>query len=265
MTSYNLIKLNLARNCLRHIIRTYNIKEIFVPYYICKTVITAIRKEKCKIKFYNINKNFYPQETFPQDAYILYPNYFGICALQVVELSQIYKNLIVDNAHNFFMPDVGLASFNSLRKFFNLKDGAFLKISSQTNFQYETDNFHYKQFKKLTYEDLVSNELRLNKEDIKLISPITENYFSQINLNEEKIKRLKNFKKLHERFHSENELPIFLTSYDVPFVYPYLTHKEGEAQKLEQEGFLILRYWDYLPESFPEYDFYRYLIPIPLS
>lgn len=260
-----LIKLNLARNCLRYIIRAYNIKQLFVPYYICRTVINAVRKEKCIIKFYHINKDFYPLEAFPQDAYILYPNYFGICSRQVMALSQKYKNLIVDNAHNFYAPDFGLASFNSLRKFFPLKDGAFLKISKLTDFEYETDKFSYSRFEKLNYADFTSNELRLDKEEIKYISHVTEQYFSELNLEEEKLKRLTAFNMLDERFSAKNELNISLTSFDVPFIYPYLTYKDGEVEKLEQEGHLILRYWDFMPEEFPEYDFYRYLIPIPLA
>ena len=53
----NLIKLNTARNCLRYIIRAYGIEEIYVPYYICPTIKSAIRKEKAKINFYHVDKN----------------------------------------------------------------------------------------------------------------------------------------------------------------------------------------------------------------
>ena len=45
------IPLNYARNCLRYIIQTYNIKEIHLPYYTCPTVWQAIQKEDCKIHF----------------------------------------------------------------------------------------------------------------------------------------------------------------------------------------------------------------------
>ena len=78
-----LLKLNLARNCLRYVIKAYNIKEINVPYYICPTVLKAIRKENCRIKFYHIDQNFYPQKEFNKDDFILYPNYFGICTNNV--------------------------------------------------------------------------------------------------------------------------------------------------------------------------------------
>lgn len=260
-----LVKLNLARNCLRYIIKAYSIKEIFVPYYICPTIPAAIRQEKCTIKFYHIDKNFFPSIDFPPDAFILYPNYFGVCATQVTELCHRYKNIIIDNAHNFYMPDCGLASFNSLRKFFNVKDGAFLYISKLINLKLERDNHTYADFTCMSYDEIVSNETRLNKEQIKYMSDTTKEYFSNINTETEKFNRLNKFSLLNERFKKKNELNITLASNDVPFVYPYLTHDEKEAEILESEGHLILRYWNFLPETFPEHEFYKYLIPIPLN
>ena len=60
MSEYYTKKLNCGRNSIRFIIRTYNIKEIFIPYYTCPSVWQAIKREKCKIKFYHIDKNFLP-------------------------------------------------------------------------------------------------------------------------------------------------------------------------------------------------------------
>ena len=62
-----IIKLNTARNCLRYILRAYDIKEIFVPYYFCPTVKSAIRKENVKINFYHIDKNFMPVQNFGEN------------------------------------------------------------------------------------------------------------------------------------------------------------------------------------------------------
>ena len=259
------IKLNLARNCLRYIIKVYNIKEIFIPYYICPTVISAVRKENCNIKFYHIDDNFYPSVSFDRSSYILYPNYFGICADNVFRLCEQYPNLIVDNAHNFYMPDCGLASFSSLRKFFNVKNGACLNISQRLDSNFEYDNEYYEPFENLSYDEMVENENKLNIQGIKLMSQISEKYFSNTDLKYEKDKRIKTFYKFHERFKDKNKLKINLSEYDVPFIYPYLTEDDSQAEMLEKEGHLILRYWNFLPDNFPEYKFYRYLIPIPLK
>ena len=265
MEHRNLIKLNLARNCLRYIIRAFGIKEIHMPYYICPAVWRAARKENCTVKFYHIDRSFLPAKEFAENDYILYPNYFGISSQNVRKLSRLYKNLIVDNAHNYFMPDCGLASFNSLRKFFNVKDGAFLYISKLSTENFPQDEYCYETCRHKTFEDLCKNELRLENEPVKLISRCSEQLFEEIDKEQEKQKRLEIFKQLHTVLHGTNKLAIKLAKEDVPFVYPYLTDDENFAGKLENSGITVLRYWEAMPESFPEYDFYKYLVPVPLE
>ena len=153
--SYFQIELNTARNALRYVINAFQIEELYIPYYICPSLRNAVKKENCKIIFYHIDNNFRPVQDFPENAFILYPNYFGICSTIVDELNSKYKNLIVDNAHSFFSEPKGIASFNSLRKFFpTLRDGSFLYTTKLFNFDFIADNFFY-DFNKLSYEDTV--------------------------------------------------------------------------------------------------------------
>lgn len=250
-------ELNTARNCLRIIIRTYGIKEIFIPYYICPTVWQACRAEKCNVKFYHIDNNFYPSEKFDKNAYILYPNYFGINSKNVITLSSIYPNLIVDNALATYMPHYGKASFCSYRKFFNVSDGAKLYINSK-NIDLPKDNYSYKNIPQ-NYNEYVQNEIHLNSEEPKFISKCTKNRLMSFDFDREKERRLKKFKEFSEIFDKTNELHINLSENDVPFVYPYLSKEDYKTD------IIIFRYWTPLPENFPEYKFYKYLKPIPLS
>ena len=100
----NNIALNCARNCLRYIIKAFQIKEIYAPFYTCPVVWQSIKKENCNIKFYHIDEKFMPTMELPENSYILYTNYFGICAKNVKDLAKKYKNLIIDNAQAFYMP-----------------------------------------------------------------------------------------------------------------------------------------------------------------
>lgn len=253
MLKNNIYELNTARNCLRVIIRCHEIKEIFIPYYICPTVWQACRAENCSVKFYHINDKFFPIQDFDKNSFILYPNYFGICAKQVFELAKRYPNLIVDNAHASFMEPCGLASFSSYRKFFEVADGAKLYIDKEINLGYDT--YIYNKLPK-TYEEFVQNELRLNKEEPKFISNCTKNIIDNIDFEIEKNKRLKSFQKWHNKLKKTNKLDFELTEYDIPFVYPYLSDKPIEIK--------TFRYWNVLPENFSEYKFYKFLQPIPL-
>lgn len=262
--SYQITKLNTARNSLRCVVKAFNIKEIYVPYYICPVIRTALKKENCKVYFYNIDLNFRPKQEFPQDAFVLYPNYFGICSHVVNELSFKYSNLIVDNAHSFFSKPVGIASFNSLRKFFNqLKDGSFLYAKDAYDF--EQSMFAY-DVSIMSEEEFILNENRLDNEDIMLVSNTTDTIFNSIDFTKEK-QRIKNhFEFYHKKFGAENLLNLNIKEEEYPFKYPLLVNTVERAneivKQLSNQGIQVYRYWNNLPDSFEEKAFYERLICI---
>ena len=155
------MKFDLARDALRYLIKKYEIKEIYIPYYLCNVIRHAIFAERAKLKFYHIDDNFFPLGDFFRNSYIFYPNYFGICDNNVEILEKMYSNLIVDNVHAYYSQPKGLASFNSARKFVPEKNGAYLWFRGEKNYfepnlirRKRFDNYHKKFFK--------TNLLRIN-------------------------------------------------------------------------------------------------------
>lgn len=261
---YKIVKLNTARNSLRCIIKTYKIKEIYIPYYICYAIRNAAYQEKCKIIYYHIDKNFTPIDEFPIDAYILYPNYFGICSHIVDKLVKKYHNVIIDNAHSFYSEPRGLASFNSLRKFFpTLRDGSFLYLTKNTEMQIEKDSFKY-QPQYLNYGELCRNENRLDLENIKYTSDSTIKIFEKINLEAEKERRIENFNYWNNKLGGNRKLQNF----EVPFSYPYYAKTKEEAddlvKKLEKENIVVFRYWNNFPDSYIEKSLYTNIVSVPI-
>ena len=261
---YELIKLNTARNSLRYVIKAYQIKEIYIPYYICPAIRNAVYKEGCKVKYYHIDKNFYPIYKFPEEAFILYPDYFGVCSFIVDELSKKYNNLIIDNAHSFYSKPKGIASFNSLRKFFPiLRNGSFLYAKRKIDIKPMKDDFKYKP-EVLSYKDLCKNENILDLEDIKYISDSSIQIYESINIEEEKEARINKFNYWNKRLNGN----IKLHEDEVPFSYPYIARSAKEADylvnELEKEGIFIFRYWNNLPDKYVEKIFYTNLVSIPL-
>ena len=122
------MKFRFARDAFQYLIKTYEIKEIYMPYYLCEVMRHTAFLAHCKPIFYHIDDFFMPAQQFPKDKYILYPNYFGICDKNIDELVKIYPKLIVDNAHAFYAKPRGFASFNSAKKFLPVKDGAYLWV-----------------------------------------------------------------------------------------------------------------------------------------
>ncbi len=268
-TKYNLLQLNTARNCLRLLIRTHKIKELYMPYYICPALRIAVSKEYCKIKYYHIDKNFRPQKLSDKNVFILYPNYFGVCDDIVDELENEYKNLIVDNAHSFYSLPKGLASFNSLRKFFpNLKSGAFLYSRKNVLYNPPDDDYLY-EFIPLTYEEFCKNENRLDNEDIKSMSPAVSEKYSFINIEKARKNRMENFNFYHSKLKKSNCLNLNNKNIIAPFCYPYFAKSQYEAdelvKKLKLQGINIFRYWNNLPDCYEEKNFYTNLAAIPLD
>ena len=228
---YEEYKFDLARNSLRYLIKRFNIKEIYLPYYLCDVVRHAVFEEHCRSVFYHIDDNFYPAQTFPAESFVLYPNYFGICDNNVNELEKKYPNLIVDNAHAFYLPPQGFACFNSERKFRNVVEGSYLWIKNAD----KTEN----------------SELLTQGSVIEIINS-----------------RIEKFNMIHDKYGETNQLKIDIVSVKSPFCYPYLAKSNEEAdilaKQLSDDGFIIYRYWNNLPQSYNEYKFYRRLVPIPI-
>ena len=261
---YKLIKLNTARNSLRYIIKAFGIKEIYIPYYICPVLRSAVNREKCRIIYYHIDRNFYPECKFSDNAFILYPDYFGICSNIVDELSKKYENLIIDNAHSFYSKPKGIASFNSLRKFFpTVRNGSFLYLTKDLDINILKDDFEYNP-KTLNFKDFCKNENKLDLEDLKYISDSTMKIFRNINIEKEKQRRINKFNYWNERLNRN----IILKENEVPFSYPYLANNIKEAnnlvKELESEGILVFRYWNNMPDKFPEKQLYTNLVSINL-
>src|SRR5574344_78359 len=263
----NIIKLNLGRNCLRYIIRSYSIKEIYVPYYTCPIIWSAIRAEKCKIKFYHIDENFMPEMDFKENDFILYTNYFGLCGKNCKKLADKYKNLIVDNTQAFYSDPVGLTSFNSLRKFFNVPNGAYLYIGKTLVQEFETDTadlspaLFYK-----NYKTFVQNELIFNKDNgIKMISQGVKEEINKIDLYKEKEKGIEIYKKYAQYFDKINKIQLHLEEEDVPYCYPFNPRSVFILNKFVEKNIPLLRLWEDIPEEFAEYKILNNTVSLPLD
>lgn len=263
----HVVKLNLARNCLKYIIRVYGIKEIFIPYYTCPIVWESLREEKCKIKFYHINEQFMPEINFHKDDYILYINYFGLCSNNCKILSKKYKNLILDNSQAFYADNVGLASFSSLRKFFNVPNGAYLFINNLLHEDFIEDKFQnipvliHKNYKKFLQNELVIN----NEKNIKYINPNIENKMKNIDFEKDKKQRIKIFNQYAEIFDKENNLQFTANKYNIPYCYPFSPKNKDFAQSFIENNLVLLWLWNPIPKNFIEHNFLNNTIALPLN
>lgn len=261
------IELNLARNCLKYIIRLYGIKQIFIPYFTCPVVWNAIREENCRVKFYHIGEDFLPMTRFDKNDYILYANYFGINSKNCKQLSSIYPNLIIDNSQAFYGENYGKISFNSLRKFFNVQNGAYLYIDSVSDENFEMDYLNLEPiFMQKNYEKFLKNELILNEEkEIKTISPKIQKEMSKIDFENDKKTRLELYQKYSQKFDKYNRIKLKFEKSDIPYCYPFSTDDDGIKNSIIFNKLILLQMWQNFPQNFVESKFLNDTIAFPLN
>lgn len=258
------ILLNSGRNCLRFLVKRYAIKEINIPYYICPVIWQVLREENVKVNFYHIGIDFMPVKKFNADEFILYPNYFGICGNQSYQLSLMYKNLILDNAHAFFANKSSLAAFYSPRKFFGVNDGGILDCDLVLEEGLIQDKNRAQKIS--SFDDFCKNELSIDNQPVKRMSKATEKYLKNLDFNQIEKEKREIFDKIHEKLKVINNFDFSVTENDVPMVYPIKSKNITEiAKKLTDADIYLLKYWANLPQEFQESFFQNELLYIPVN
>lgn len=247
----NGVMLNSGRNALRHILRTYGVDTLYVPFYTCPVVWEAVQLEKCRIIFYRVNDDLLPESDLPHDAFILYNNYFGVSGKKVEAMAARYPNLIVDNAQSFYSAPRGLAAFYSPRKFFGLPDGGIALCGKNTAENYPLDTMSHTRASHLLirpdlgapagYAQFSENDDSLCGADILQMSPLTLAMMGNIDYDTAKQRRLENFRYLNEKLEPEKLWD--LAEDDVPMVYPYKTDDSELRKKLISEKIFVAAYW----------------------
>lgn len=283
----NMIKLNSGRCSLAYLIKSKNIKKILLPYFNCDCVEKICKKYDVKIRFYNIDKNFFPLDIkLQEDEYFYLVNFYGQLNLSDIEvLIKKYKNkVIVDNVQAFFnMPLKNSDTIYSCRKFFGVADGAILYTDSilyeniQIEKSYDKMNFLLGRFENSStefYEDFVKNNERFEKEKIKYMSKLTENILYSLNLKNIKNIRSNNFKYMHDKLSCINELNINVV--EGAFSYPFMIDDSKYVLSCEELKKELIKRKIFIPTLWPnvlkeckedtlEFKFARDILPIPID
>ena len=251
------VRLNTGRNSFEYILRAKEYEKVYLPYYTCDVMLEVIQKLDLKVDFYTIDETFRPVFNFSclgaTDVFV-YNNYFGICDVQVAEVAEKCKNLIIDNSQAFFsMPLPGVDTFYSPRKFFGVPDGGYLYTNQILSRKLEQD-VSYTRFTHLIkridigseagYEDFKKNDGGFSDQPIKLMSELTQRLLGSLDYPSIAQKRRQNFTYLHSQLGSKNRLDLNPTNESIPMVYPYLTSNGGKIkEKLNALKIFVATYW----------------------
>lgn len=276
------LRLNSARYCLEYILRVRGYKKIYLPAYICDSVLQPIRRLHIDYSFYRIDEQFAPVlDKIPEDDdCLLYVNYFGLHRLNVRNISCSLNHVIIDNTQAFFeLPESHIDTFYSPRKFFGVPDGGYLYTEAEKQLDLKTGTSYYLCDALLKQIDegieaagalFEENETYLDTCGLLTMSRLTQRLLSGIDYPKAMNRRNKNFLFLHEQIGSYNQLRVDTGLLNGPMFYPFLTGRGEQLRDiLLQQRIYTDSLWEEVTSRVPvssfEYHLAENLIPLPID
>lgn len=269
------VKLNCGRNALAYLLKTKQIKKLWMPKFMCDSCDRVLSDYDVEIQYYSIGLDFKPHVEQRGDDWLYVVNFYG--QLSNEYLTSLGKKVIVDNAQAYFQPPIlGIDTLYTCRKFFGVTDGAILYTDQQIEILEQDESFErmhfilgrYERSAGEFYQEYVDNNHFFQKEPIKRMSKLTENLLHGLNYGAIRKRRTENFAYLHERLANTNQLKLVVP--DGAFMYPYFVENGFELRiKLQSEKIYIPILW---PAVFSrssqdelEYQMAKDILPIPVD
>lgn len=275
------IALNCGRNALAYIIEAKNIKKLYIPYFICSSVVDVCKKNGVNIQFYNINEKFEPVfcKKLNDEEYIYVVNYYGqLDDDYILRLKEKWERIIVDNSQSFYnKPLDSIDTLYTCRKFFGVSDGAYLYTNKKIKRKLPIDQSYdrmkylmgrYERTANEFYMEYVSNNKMFNSEPIKCMSKLTRNILRSLDYDNIAKKRQNNFNMYNKKLETINKLK--LKSVYGAFMYPLLI-KQGKLlrRKLQEMNIYIPTLWpdvlERCSEETLEYNYAENILPLPVD
>lgn len=283
------IKLNAGRYALEYVLRARKYKKVYLPYYICDSVLQPIERQGVQYGFYHINEQLEPAVKLePKDnEAVLYVNYFGLKNRIANTFCYAYKNTILDQTQAFYSEQgnkyedrsIQCDTFYSCRKYFGVPDGAYLYTDCLLDEElpqgesFENMTFLTKRIDRSAqegYADFRANDKTLSAVGMKRMSKLTEAMMRGIDYSAKANKRINNFHILDKELRDSNLFKWDVDHRTVPLVYPYYVEDGARLrQKLINNQVFCARYWPNVlewckPDNF-EYKLAENLVCIPID
>lgn len=279
------LRLNSGRSCLAYVLQSRAVDKLYIPYFICDSVIEPIVSLGISYEFYSLDGNFeIIGDVRPgKSDMLLLVNYFGLKTSYIERLVKRYSSqVIVDNTQAFF--NVSTAAefmFCSPRKYFGVPDGGYLLAKSRVasppmNVEvyqdYESSHLlgRIEFGAEKGYEAYQDNEARLKYSGIYSMSNLSDRILRSIDYHAVRLLRNDNFAYLHSQLAQYNELELAPGEVSGPFCYPLLVRKEGVREALISHRIFVPRFWTEvcdrgLAPASAETVFATYLLPLPVD
>ncbi len=287
-------RLNLGRTALEYLLCAIDCRIIYIPYYICDSVLDGARRAGDRLKSsakgaagieirqYRLNDDLSPQldSISPENGEWVYiTNFYGqLTEENIRNYRKKYTNIIVDNAQAFFdRPVEDIPTIYSCRKFLGVSDGAYVSANidgvEQLPQDSSMDRFGYMIGRlETTASEHYSGMLAVNStfKDMEpmQMSKSTLNVLKGIDYDRVIRKRRENYAALKKLLPSDN--PFTVNDPFAPFAYPfYHPHGIELRKELASKKIYVQTNWKYLidkmPESCPEHVWSADILPLPVD
>ena len=257
------LRLNSGRYALEYILKARKYRKLYIPYYICDSVMEPIKRQHVDYEFYHINEQLEPAVALhpKDDEAVLYVNYFGLKSRYASAFCHAYRNTIIDSTQAFYSepgsncgdPNVQCDTFYSCRKFFGVPDGAYLYTDCHLSEELPLDE-SYERFTFLTkridrspqeaFADFHANGEALAGAGMRRMSRLTEQMMGSIDYSAKANRRICKFRLLDKALRGSNLLKVNLDDASVPLIYPYLVEDGARLrQYLIDHQVFCARYW----------------------
>ena len=286
---YDALRLNAGRYALEYIIKARKYSKVYIPYYICDSILQPFERLGVAYEFYHINEQLEPaNELHPQNnEAVLFVNYFGLKNRIIKTYCNSYMNTILDHTQAFYSERgnkfkssrCNCDTFYSCRKYFGVPDGAYLytdcfldeKLPQDESFGRMT--FLMKRIDRSpqeAYDDFQTNDKDISTIGLKRMSKLTEAMMSGIDYTTKGNRRIQNFYILDNILRETNLFKWDLDYGSVPLVYPYYIEEGARLRQiLIDHQVFCARYWPNVqewcqPEDW-EYHLAENLVCLPID
>lgn len=254
-------KFNSARAAFASLVDQLEINTVWIPRYLCDSMISVLNDREIQIEFYDLAEDFTikSEVNLGEHCLLLYVNYFGICNEQSMKVISQYgtNNVVIDNSQAMFStPFSTLATIYSPRKFFGLPDGGLLcsddsriKQPARRDDTSEARMDHL--ISRLTYSPEIAYQKYLDAEHaigelpVLGMSRLTERLLLSIDYDAVKAARSRNARYLHARLREYNQLDLDLSDHRAPLSYPFLPNvKTASRSELIKKRVFLPNYWE---------------------
>lgn len=275
-----------ARAAFRALLEVVKPARVWLPFYICDSMISSVADQGLSVKFYSQTDllDFDLPEVNSNDV-VLIVNYFGLHDDKIKKKLEIINRyqVVVDNSQALFSPPVDcLATIYSPRKFLGVPDGGILvttcameckeKIVESDSESLSRSGYLLKRLAlgaEAGYLDYQAAENSLADTTPKPMSGLTKVLLCSIDRNNVSERRRENYLYLSDSIDAFNQKPIELKENAVPLCYPLTVDDNTLRRTLIENKIFVATYWPDVssrvsPDS-AEARFVDTILPIPID